>query len=312
YWGPDSITVPTGYAKFGNAGLGDFATPEFSTPPGDFNSTTGIFTPTVPGKYLLTASNWTLYGLFICKNGADPAGAPGGCAKGWATTQGAKVFAVFDANGAGDSFQLWGYSNSNQIVRGGPTHYSFFSGTRVGSPATEVPRSYLLDVTTPDRMVMFFNNRTLCPPGWLAMDGSVAGVPNMLGMYVVASTGSSVGQSPAGITRLSPLQNRATGAHEHTIPALNVNTLIMPALRYLRPRFNHGNSTNIPSHGFENYRADVRIASAASGSTIYAYSNLTSSAAITGGTTIQNTTGSGGVSTGTNAPYVQLLACQRN
>lgn len=305
YWNPDTVSVPVGYKKLST--LGVFSAPEYVSPPAstDFNPTTGIFKPTVPGKYLLTATNWALYGMEICKNTADPSLAdPKGCVEGWSTTYGAKVTAVMDADGVNDYFQLWVYANGTQTLRGAATHYTFFSAARVGGKTDVVRSSVGVDVTKQDKMILYFNLAS-CPAGWTLMNGG-NGTVNMQGMYVVGSMGSSLGQSPGGITRLSNLENRATGFHTHSVPTLAVNNIAIPGQIYYRPAF------NLPAHSENATNFDVSAIAGDGNSYMYATAMSAGAVALPTGSTIAGNTQSGGPVAGTNAPYTQFLMCQQN
>ncbi len=310
-----------------------FAAGEFAMPPGDFTSTTGVWKPSAPGKYVLSFMQWHAQGAAICKNGAvppvvptvtsAPASVPQGCAMGWGTTYGGRVVAVFDANGTSDYFKLYVYLGSGQFVRGGATHYTYFSGSRVGTPVNVTREELGTKVDLPAGAVQFFN-RTTCPTGWTLMNGQ-NGTIDMQGLYVVGSerSAASVGQLPTGtFTRLGDLENRSTGQHSHPIPGLALNTLTVPALTYTKT-YNHwfgpynadqGTSDVL---GMENtYHADstqmednyynTPIGTPLGGTPLPKID-------ITNAVTVASVTQSpAGPVAGTNAPYVQLLACKKN
>lgn len=290
-----------------------FVAPEFATPSADFTSATGVFKPSVPGKYLLTFTQWSGYGVAICKNAAAPSGAsgavPAGCAVGWSTTNGAKVTAIFDANGVTDSFKVYVYLNSGQSVSGGTSRYSAFSGSRVGNPVVIINQDNTTQVQPPTGSVVFFNLpgglfAATCPVGWTKLDGTANPI-NMQGMYAVGSLGTSVGQY-GGSLRLSNTESRATGMHTHSIPPLGVNNLVEPGLAYTGTAHYFGTSYSVrvggnawPEISYNSVITDGAQSTGGGGS-------------ISGATTIVNGTGSTGAVAGTNAPYVQFLACQKN
>ncbi len=128
----------------------------------------------------------------------------------------------------------------------------------------------------PTGLVMFFTTSS-CPSGWSELTSA-------RGRYVV---GLPAGGSLSGTqgTALSNLENRAVGQHNHTIydPG-HLHNLTAP---------NSGTNGGVWQTG--NNTAGPTLAGA-----------LTSS--VTTGITIN----SSGSITGTNAPYIQLLVCQKN
>lgn len=317
YLSQDAITPGTGWFDLG--AIGDF-TPqasfqagEFAVPSGDFNSATGVFQPSVPGKYVLSFLQWYAQGAAICKNGAIPTTAgggavPQGCVVGWGTTYGGKVTAVFDANGTTDYFKTYVYANSGDAVRGAATHYTHFSGSRIGNPVIVIRQDNAVHYALPSGAVQFFN-RGSCPPSWTLMDGNNSTI-NMQGMYIVGASGApnTVGALGAGESRLTDLENRVTGAHSHTIPSLTLNAFTLPAETY----------TAVVSHWFGYYyvnqdRSDVLGRDYANSYiSENAIADTTSGSTMTGATTDGGVTGAAGTFAGTNAPYVQFLACQKN
>jgi hypothetical protein len=108
----------------------------------DFDSTTNYrFTPTVAGKYLLTATiAWNapyedqkLMIIHIYKNGANYREAK--WSSSGTSAQGPNVTCVVDANGTTDYFEVFVTQNSSstQVLQGGSDGlYSYFEGSRIG------------------------------------------------------------------------------------------------------------------------------------------------------------------------------------
>ena len=322
YASSTSVTGVSGWNDFGAIPGSNFTREidrvpgEFAVPSSDFTPTTGVFRPSVPGNYILTFSQWSAYGVAICKNSAAPSGVtyevPAGCAMAWATTYGAKVSAVFSANGTTDSFKVWVYFYTpySSVVQGGTSRYTQFSGSRIGNAANIVQQDNATSIPPEPGAVVFFQLND-CPSGWSFMDGSAAGVPNMRGMYVVGSAGSSVGQSPAGITPLTDRQNRPAGIHTHTVPSLGV-TATAPAQYYIATYHYLDKDTwyavAVGGNAWPAISMDQATPSFVSDAPA-----STDTGTITGGTTWSGTYSTGSAGTpGTNAPYIQLLACQKN
>lgn len=104
----------------------------------DFNTTGNYFRPTIPGKYLLTASAYfqamsdtDQSSITIYKNGVEYArgnqfysGAGGGTA--------ASVSAVVDANGINDYFEIYvAHDHGSNINLDGGSYTTYFSGSRI-------------------------------------------------------------------------------------------------------------------------------------------------------------------------------------
>lgn len=135
----------------------------------------------------------------------------------------------------------------------------------------------------PQGAVMFFNLAS-CPSGWIKMDGVTTGVPNAQGRYIVGLPASGTLAGTAG-SALSNLENRAVGYHTHSISQ--------------------------QGHRHEQLSDTIAGGSLGSGScnssclsqlanpfTTYAVADITINYA--------------GSVVDTNAPYIQLLACQKS
>ena len=309
-----------------NMRLVPWTTEEFDTHNTFANNT---FTPTVPGKYVLTA---TLYfsvvpqgnyiGAAIFKNGVSYKVA-------WSRDLGAAsnvddsvtVTAVVDANGTTDNFKVGAYYGGIDKTLAGNINSTYFSGTRIGGPATVTATvtttTNNIVMTVPAGAVMFFNLAS-CPgpsgadtTGWRAMDGT-SGTIDMRGMYPVGAYAGSVGSSPA-VSRLGNLENRPTGYHTISLPAM---TAAISDTRSFLVNTAAGGGT--PAAG--NYVGAVAVTSYTGGqfasqvaaftSRQYAASGLEAGVGSISGSTPAQTLTAGSIS-GTNAPYVQLLACQK-
>ena len=302
----------------------------------NFNTTTGTFAPTVVGKYLLTANIWTSsYWAYtaICKNGANPSSPANyknpNCKYGFtqqtAGGEGNTITAVFDITAADigtgtNTFNMWAYINSaagqNTIYGDSqPGSYTYFSGTRIGNPVNQTTiTNPAVTINVPSGAVMFFN-KTSCPDAtWSAMDGTVAGVPNMKGMYPVGAyqttdVGNSVGN------RLTRAEDRnVAGPHTHTVNPLTVNPLYENPLTYYDSTLNAAAATALEGGQSGNY--GYVVVYPGYGSSITDNARSTTATYTNAGTTGSGTTGSGTTasagSAGTNSPYVMLLACQKN
>ncbi len=177
--------------KVGNPGAGAFATPKFETPAADFDETTGIFKPSVKGKYLLSASAWGSYGVAICKNTVTVPSNNTNCAQGYdgPSGVGGKVSVVMDANGSTDFFQMWIMPNGTTPLYGDSTNpgYTYFSGSRIGNPVDLTTTEYQNNVsgTASAGQVAYFN-------GISTVTGSsnLTFVGNKLGIGTAAPTQS--------------------------------------------------------------------------------------------------------------------------
>ncbi|MCL4339430.1 hypothetical protein M1271_07135 [Patescibacteria group bacterium] len=132
----------------------------------------------------------------------------------------------------------------------------------------------------PSGMVAFFNLSS-CPSGWTDLTASYGG------RYVVANPSGGTLAATVG-TALSNTENRPTGQHTHSI--------------------------NDPGHSHLWYAGSGSGSSGCGGHPIYNYNYSCvgwQSGYIAGATTGITINNAGSVA-GTNAPYVQLLACQKN
>lgn len=132
---------------------------------------------------------------------------------------------------------------------------------------------------TPSGAVMFFNLGA-CPAGWTELAGA-------RGRYIV---GLPVGGTLAATvgTALSNTEDRATGQHTHTVSDPG-----------------HMHSSPVPDRSTAN-------SSTPPGATYYTPLGLNSGDTVTGSNTTGITVGSAGAVAGTNSPYIQLLACQKD
>jgi hypothetical protein len=135
------------------------------------------------------------------------------------------------------------------------------------------------DATAPAGAVMFFN-LAACPTGWTEL--TTARGRYIVGRPSAGTLGATVG------TALTDLENRPTGRHSHPItdPGHTHLTSVL-------------NGTTANATGFAFLRAT------STGFTL----DWTSDSSTTG-ITVNNSTGTSGVA-GTNAPYLQLLTCQK-
>ena len=134
-----------------------------------------------------------------------------------------------------------------------------------------------LPPSVPSGAVMFFNGAA-CPSGWTELTAA-------RGRYLVGLPSGGALAATAG-TALSNLENRAVGQHTHTITD---------------PGHQHGVSaaaSSSPSCGWDVGCSANYYWSAGSG--------------LTGSSTTGITANSAGSVSGTNAPYLQLLVCQKS
>jgi len=133
------------------------------------------------------------------------------------------------------------------------------------------------EIEFPSGTVMLFNLNT-CPPGWSELTSA-------RGRYIV---GLPAGGTQAGTTgtALSNLEDRAVGQHTHAItdPG-HQHTANRPRISGGATLYNTADSTDWHTMYPQNMITDV------------AYTGIT----------VQNT----GAVPGTNAPYIQLLICQK-
>ena len=128
---------------------------------------------------------------------------------------------------------------------------------------------------TPSGAIMFFNLAS-CPSGWTELTAA-------RGRYLVGLTSGGTLAGTAG-TALTNLENRAVGSHTHAVTD---------------PGHSHtftGLSSVIGTYGPHSYSAYVN-----------SYTSVTTDSATTG-----ISIASSGSVAGTNAPYLQLLICQKN
>ncbi len=128
---------------------------------------------------------------------------------------------------------------------------------------------------TPSGAVMFFN-LTTCPTGWTALAAAQ-------GRYIVGLAADGGTLAGTDGTALSDLEDRPAGQHTHDITD---------------PGHNHGLPFEIPGGMY-------------SGAGLQSQPEAVSTVA-TGTSTTGVTVNSFGSVAGTNAPYIQLLACQKN
>jgi len=126
----------------------------------------------------------------------------------------------------------------------------------------------------PSGAVMFFN-LTSCPAGWSELTDA-------RGRYLVGLPSGGTLAAKVG-TALTNVENRAVGVHGHAVndPGHSHNLLQGPG---------PGLATNVAAYGVSFQWIAGTIASAGTGVTI----------------------GTAGDVAGTNAPYIQLLVCQKN
>jgi hypothetical protein len=145
YWyvDPNSVSFSVHKNTTNQAGLttSDWTQITFSTELFDTNSNfaTNAFTPTVAGKYLLSAAvgftsseDTRTYGLGIYKNGAlAHVGSSTSSGVTGATVQ-ATVTAIVDANGSSDVFTLYAFHDATAATASGAIVSTWFSGARLG------------------------------------------------------------------------------------------------------------------------------------------------------------------------------------
>lgn len=290
-----------------------------SNGPWGYNSATGEFKPSVPGRYLITSgvyqalTNPAGYGcLALLKNGAvmteDCNYSPN------AHFDTGHISMVVDANGTTDKFTIRaGWYNTGGTFYGG--NYSYFTGSRIGNPATVVQTTMNTTVSAPTGAVMFFNiaNSTSgndCPSGWTEFT-------QLNGRYVVGLAQGNTLATPVG-SALSNQENRATGAHAHQYywydhshglsgtysgTASVSGTVYNGVVNGTVHRAYGGNDWNTGDPTPVTVNSSGSASITLSGNT--GYSGIASQ--------YLDTTGvNGGAVPGTNAPYIQLLACQKS
>lgn len=158
----------------------------------------------------------------------------------------------------------------------------------------------------PSGAVLPFNLST-CPPGWSPLDGQ-GGRPDARGRYAVFLPASGTLAGTAG-TALTNVENRAVGQHDHAVdPPSTAASITDPGHR-------HGFKFNIGG-GYTNTFMQTVSQSSSEYSNTY---NDTppwvgiNTTGITASVDIASlTSGSAGSVAGTNAPYIQLLGCQKD
>jgi hypothetical protein len=130
-----------------------------------------------------------------------------------------------------------------------------------------------IDATAPAGAVMFFN-LAACPTGWDELTTAQ-------GRYIVGKNAGGTLNAPVGNALTGP-ENRATGQHTH-------------------PTVDHTHSYTFAGFG------SVTVQSG-SGATAAPASSVTSGTTGPGTVTVNSPAGS---VAGTNAPYIQLLACEK-
>jgi hypothetical protein len=140
----------------------------------------------------------------------------------------------------------------------------------------------------PSGAVMFFNLAS-CPTGWSAL--VAARGRYIVGVLPTGTLGATVG------TSLTNGQNRAAGIHSHTASS---------------PGHTH---TVAHSHKYYNFAlqsVEVAAGTGAGAKFWYDISETETVTPTTSGTAVGVTVDNAGTGDGTPAPYVQLLACQKN
>jgi hypothetical protein len=237
----------------------------------------GTFRPSVSGRYILSgnvdvilpAGAATVY-VAIWKNGSIVNYNLEQLTSTAARYTPLGVTAVVDAN-AGDTFNFQVYSTLAATYSG--STLSYFSGSRVGNPATSNVTVSTTNIVVPSGAVMNFNTAT-CPTGWTEFTQA-------RGRYIVGLPASGTLAAVVG-TALANTENRATGAHTHGVPAL---------AGFSANLSNGGNSVPLfaPQWYIPGGSADTATRASNTGAAA-------------------PSSGTGNVA-GTNAPYIQLLAC---
>ncbi len=112
-----------------------WSTEEYDTN-NNFDLSTERFTPTVPGKYILTArvlfsTGATANTLHVTINKSGNLYKTAHTVLDGAGDSGIQVTAIVDANGTGDWFEVWAYNANNADTCYGDTTKTFFQGTRI-------------------------------------------------------------------------------------------------------------------------------------------------------------------------------------
>lgn len=290
--------------------------------PWGYRTSDNTFKPSVPGRYLLSASAriWVAANfqaeVRLYKNSSL-------IKQAVLQDVGSQVYetltvtAVVDS-AAGDTFSLRVYNptTAGQVYLYGDVNgrQTFFTGSRVGNPATVVEGNTYTqpDIIVPSKAVMYFNDTT-CPTGWTVFT-------QLQGKYAVGTPSGGALLGGAG-TALTNNENRPTGAHTHQyywydhlhsysgsvyvpVTVTGSGTVYNGSTGVVHRAYG-GNDWNIADPG------PISVGFSGSGSGTGSYSGNTSYSGIA--SQYFATTGVvGGAVAGTNAPYVQLLACQKN
>jgi hypothetical protein len=194
------------------------------------------------------------------------------------------------------------------------------------SPAPQASASQAsVQAEFPPGAVMFFN-RENCPDGWTELTDSQGRV--VVGLPGGGALGATVG------TALTDQENRPVGQHTHTVndPG-HYHEVYDPGHNHGAVDLGHTHPINDPEHSHQfrrltehatgiadgkddvGYTDNVWTEPAATGISILAgYANIAVDSNTTGISVVSNTTGIAveeeGAVAGTNAPYIQLLACR--
>lgn len=132
--------------------------------------------------------------------------------------------------------------------------------------------------------VMFYN-LAACPSGWTEYTAA-------RGLYIVGlPSGGTLAGSPAAQTALSDKENRAVGQHDHTASSVVTDAGHAHAL----PNETHGQGSTSTEY-------NLKSGAQSQAASINTYTATT-------GVTVATTVTAAGSVAGTNAPYIQLLAC---
>jgi hypothetical protein len=165
-------------------------------------------------------------------------------------------------------------SGKVQIWRNsGGTEVASISDAGVMSP----PSGNCTSSRLPSGSVLFFNLAS-CPSGWTELTAAQ-------GRYIVALPSGGTLAGTQG-TQLTNLENRSVGQHNHTITDVT------------HAHTGNTGSTTVAGGGLAGYYAHA--------------SPSTNTGASGSNLTVQNTNCAGCTTAGTNAPYIQLLICQKN